>query len=151
MLASNEQIEKVRKSRLRWLLPTAETQWLYDRLSECVNVANKALWEFNPIAAEEPIQYAEYPETGGHFAYHLDLGPNHPLNHRKISVTVQLSGEDEYEGGDFQILAGAEAQTLPKRGGAVLFFPSYLLHRVTPVTSGTRRSLVLWIGGGSYK
>lgn len=151
VLAENAQVHAVRKSRLRWMLNKPETEWIYQRLFQCVNEANSVLWQFNPIASEEPIQYAEYHSDGGHFEYHLDLGAKPPINRRKISVTLQLTGPEEYEGGDFQILSGAEAQTLPKRRGTVLLFPSYLLHRVTPVTGGTRKSLVLWIGGGPYK
>lgn len=151
VLAENAQVHAVRKSRLRWMLNTPATQWIYHRFFQCVNEANTALWQFNPIASEEPIQYAEYHADGGHFHFHLDLGPKPPLNRRKISVTLQLTGPDEYEGGDFQILSGTDAQTLPKRRGTVLLFPSYLLHRVTPVTAGTRKSLVIWIGGGPYR
>ncbi|MDA8015328.1 MAG: 2OG-Fe(II) oxygenase, partial [Gammaproteobacteria bacterium] len=66
---------------------------------------------------------------------------------------VQLSDADEYEGGDFQmhyVKAHPPADIIRKRG-TVLIFPSLLLHRVTPVTSGVRYSLVGWYVGPSWK
>ena len=79
------------------------------------------------------------------------MSAGYPLNQRKISMTVQLSDGGEYEGGDFEIMRNREPEKLPKGKGTVLVFPSYILHRVTPVTSGIRKSLVLWLGGASFK
>ena len=73
------------------------------------------------------------------------------LSHRKVSVIVQLSDTSEYKGGELQINTGGQIKTIPKVKGSVVIFPSYLLHRVTPVTTGLRKSLVLWAGGGHYK
>jgi PKHD-type hydroxylase len=80
----------------------------------------------------------------------MDIGPN-SIAHRKVSIIVQLSDEKDYTGGDFQIHTGRGIQALSKEKGMVAIFPSYLLHRVTPVLSGTRKSLVLWAGGGHYQ
>jgi PKHD-type hydroxylase len=66
-------------------------------------------------------------------------------------MTVQLTDGTDYQGGDFEIMRGRDIEQLPKGKGTVLIFPSYLLHRVTPVTSGVRKSLVLWLGGASFK
>ena len=73
------------------------------------------------------------------------------FSRRKISITVQLSDPSEYEGGDLQIKINAGQSDTPKGLGNVVIFPSYLLHRVTPVTKGLRRSLVLWITGPAFK
>ena len=58
---------------------------------------------------------------------------------------------DEYEGGDFEIGSGGEFKKLSKKKGSGILFPSFLMHRVTPITKGVRKSLVLWVGGESYK
>jgi len=71
-------------------------------------------------------------------------------NQRKISVTVQLSAPDEYEGGDLQFNIGRQI-TAPRVQGAAVIFPSFYLHRVTPVTKGVRKSFVLWVGGEPYR
>lgn len=142
---------EMRKSAVAWIPQVDAYKWIYDKLGGMIEEANRELWKFNLYGMEEQIQYTEYYQDGGHYDYHLDVGGGYPLNQRKISITVQLAGADEYEGGDFQILRGKNPESLPKLKGCVLVFPSYLMHRVTPVTSGTRRSLVLWVGGDSYK
>jgi PKHD-type hydroxylase len=71
-------------------------------------------------------------------------------NQRKISVTVQLSHPDEYVGGDLQFNLGQQ-MTAPRIQGAAVIFPSFYLHRVTPVVKGTRKSFVLWVGGEPYR
>ena len=142
---------EMRKSAVAWIPQVDAYKWIYDKLGGMIEEANRELWKFNLYGMEEQIQYTEYYQDGGHYDYHLDVGGGYPLNQRKISITVQLTGADEYEGGDFQILRGKNPESLPKLKGCVLVFPSYLMHRVTPVTSGTRRSLVLWVGGDSYK
>jgi len=101
----------------------------------------------------EQIQYTEYYGTNkGHYDWHMDLGSQGFMKFRKISVTVQLSDSNEYEGGDLQIWTGGQyPMTAPRGKGNVVIFPSFMMHRVTPVTSGTRKSFVLWLGGEHYK
>lgn len=144
--------ETVRKSTVGWIPFQDKYRWLYEKLGKMIVEANDVIWQFDLRPLDEHIQYTEYHNDGGHYGFHLDVGPGYPLNQRKISITVQLSDGSEYEGGDFQILRGdGEPENLPKKKGAVLVFPSYILHRVTPVTKGTRKSLVLWVGGDSYR
>jgi PKHD-type hydroxylase len=82
----------------------------------------------------------------------MDIGSQGFMPFRKLSVTVQLSDPDEYDGGDLQFWTGGQYPISGPRGkGNVVIFPSFLLHRVTPVTTGTRKSFVLWLGGGHYK
>jgi len=147
----NHDDPELRKSVIRWIPRNADTQWLYDKLLNLADRANEDLWKFDMYDSKELIQYTEYYEDGGHYDYHLDLGTGDLLSQRKISLTVQLSEADEYEGGNFEILRGTSPEVLPRKKGAVLLFPSYILHRVTPVKSGTRKSLVLWMGGASFK
>ena len=53
----------------------------------------------------DSIQYTEYYEDGGHYDWHMDVG-NFPENHRKISITIQLSNPDDYDGGDLEFWLG---------------------------------------------
>ena len=142
--------EELRKSRVGWIPMDQNFLWLHAKLGEMVNIANKELWGFDISGMDEQIQYAEYPENGGHYDWHMDTGPD-KFSRRKISITVQLSDPSEYEGGDLQIKINAGQSDTPKGLGNVVIFPSYLLHRVTPVTKGLRRSLVLWITGPAFK
>jgi PKHD-type hydroxylase len=67
-------------------------------------------------------------------------------------MCLMLGDPAEFEGGDLEVMAGSAAPvTLEQRQGRAWFFPSYILHRVTPVTQGTRRSVVVWAGGPSFR
>jgi PKHD-type hydroxylase len=140
----------IRKSNIKWLPVNDEWNWVYDRVSNQIMEANKALWQFNLHTIIDNIQYTEYEGNGGHYDWHLDIGPK-SINHRKVSVVVQLSNPDDYVGGNLELHPGSNSFAVPRAKGAVVVFPSFLLHRVTPLTSGLRRSLVLWAGGEPYK
>ena len=140
----------IRKSNIKWLPVNDEWNWVYERLSNQIIEANKALWQFNLHTIIDNIQFTEYEGNGGHYDWHLDIGPK-SINHRKVSVIVQLSNPDDYVGGDLELHPGSNYFAVPRGKGTVVVFPSFLLHRVTPLTSGLRRSLVLWAGGEPYK
>lgn len=140
----------IRKSVIKWITPDEKSMWVYDKLGNAIKQANDALWGFDLGSIIDSIQYTEYPHGNGHYDWHVDIGP-HPINHRKVSLVMQLSDPEEYEGGDLEIWPGGTPITIPKQKGTLVIFPSYLLHRVTPVTKGVRRSLVLWAGGSGYR
>lgn len=150
VIGSESEINSIRKSSIKWIHHDEYSAWLYDKMIDLAMKANNELWDFNLHSVLDSIQYTEYYNDGGHYDWHVDVGPG-SINHRKISITIQLSDPEDYEGGDFELWTGGEFKTLPKSKGDVILFPSFLLHRVTPITKGTRKSLVLWIGGGSYK
>jgi|TARA_B110000908_G_C10054731_1_gene357854 PKHD-type hydroxylase len=143
---------RIRKSKVKWLPQDHRFEWLYDLINELAIEANNTNWKFDIHTMLEQIQYTEYyAEAGGHYTWHQDIGPGH-ASKRKISVTIQLSDDNEYEGGDLEIWRGGDSiQAAPRGAGVSVLFPSYMMHRVTPVTRGTRKSLVLWIGGSHYK
>ena len=96
----------------------------------------------------ENLQYTVYPKDGGHYEWHSDIAGGGIMTQRKISVTIELNDhENEYEGGLVLVNLGQRIVELPKGQGTAVFFPSFLVHRVSPVTKGTRKSLVGWIGG----
>ena len=147
--ASND--KKVRSSKIKWVPQDDQWWWLYEKMSNMAVEANNALWNFDLYTIPEQIQYTEYYATEkGHYDWHADIGPN-ILSKRKVSITVQLSEPDEYEGGDLELFRGGSMEgpfeAAPRQAGCVFIFPSYLMHRVTPVTKGTRKSLVIWVGG----
>lgn len=139
----------IRKSKIKWLPYTEESSWLYSKLADMVKEAN-SIWEFDLNSIIDNIQYTEYYGGGGEYGWHMDIGP-HPINHRKISITIQLSEPDGYLGGNLELWTGVGQVTAPRSKGCAVLFPSFMMHRVTPVASGTRKSLVLWVGGGAYK
>ena len=100
------------------------------------------------VNGKSEVQLATYSaETGGHYDWHHDVYWNgQSSSDRKLSVTVQLSRPTDYEGGDFEF-EEIETNTDFRRLGTILIFPSYLRHRVSRVTSGTRRALIAWFFG----
>ena len=147
--------KKVRSSSVKWVPQNNEWFWLYEKLSDYAVQANFALWNFDITQIPEQIQYTEYyASEQGHYDWHADIGPG-LLSKRKISITVQLSEPDEYEGGDMEVFKGGSMNgpfdKAPRKAGCVFIFPSFLMHRVSPVTKGTRKSFVLWLGGSHYK
>ena len=64
-----------------------------------------------------------------------------------MSVSIQLNDPSEYDGGELEISVGTRNRTATRDKGAVILFPAYALHRVLPITRGTRYSLVAWIVG----
>lgn len=141
-----------RKSNVKWLPMTEQYKWIYDKIGDMAYEANQNLYHFDLHSMPEQIQYTEYYDyEKGHYDWHMDTGYGN-LSQRKISVTVQLSDTHEYEGGDLQLWPGGTYPLVAPRGkGNVVIFPSFLMHRVTPVTRGTRKSFVLWLGGGHYR
>jgi PKHD-type hydroxylase len=150
--ANTDEIKQIRSSSVKWIPKSKQWQWLYDKMMAMATEANDALWHFDLISADEQIQFTEYYDTAdGHYDWHQDIGPGN-ASLRKVSITIQLSDSDEYEGGDLQFWQGAAAVLdAPRGAGVAVIFPSYLMHRVTKVTKGTRRSFVLWVGGQHYK
>ena len=147
-----ETTESIRSSSVRWIPMNEKWGWVYNKLKAYIEEANNELWNFDLVSMPEEIQYTEYYDANnGHYGWHQDIGPG-VGSHRKISITVQLSDSDEYEGGDLQLMYGTNSIVTAARGaGVVVIFPSYMMHQVTQVTKGTRKSFVLWVGGDHFK
>jgi PKHD-type hydroxylase len=93
------------------------------------------------------LQVATY-SVGEHYDWHIDLGPGKNSS-RKLSLSLQLSDSSEYEGGELEFMNVKEKTS--REIGTLITFPAFLTHRVTPVTKGTRKSLVAWISGDSFR
>ncbi|MFO1319872.1 MAG: 2OG-Fe(II) oxygenase [Burkholderiales bacterium] len=136
-----------RDSVISWLEPRPETHWLYHRLAVLFRDANRQ-YDYSLVGFAEALQLTEYG-VGGHFDWHLDIGPEDAAS-RKLSLTVLMNAPSEYDGGQLEFFRmGSVPPDLTI--GTALFFPSYLPHRVAPVTRGIRRSLVAWAYGNSFR
>jgi PKHD-type hydroxylase len=141
---------KQRNSSVSFLYPNQWTTWIFERLQHLVLDANHNFFQYDLSSMEEGIQFTEYVAPGQHYNWHMDRGRLRAA--RKLSMTVQLSNPADYEGGDLELWLGGESSIAETRKrGVVSIFPSYMMHRVTPVTSGTRYSLVCWVSGPKFK
>jgi PKHD-type hydroxylase len=92
------------------------------------------------------IHYSADGEIQGHYDWHVDIGPGEPSS-RKISLVVQLTDPEDYDDCELVINNHGTNVVGTKERGSVHLFPSYMLHKVTPISRGNRYALVLWIHG----
>ena len=156
-------LSKKRKSNVVWM----NDKWIYKEIHPYIHQANaNAGWNFEWDFSES-CQFTKY-KLNQFYDWHCDSWnkpydkPDDPNSHgkiRKLSATVSLSDETEYEGGDFEFdfRSSEDGSNQPqvckeiRPKGSVVVFPSFVWHRVNPVTSGTRYSLVIWNLGWPFK
>ena len=156
-------LSKKRKSNVVWM----NDRWIYKEIHPYIRQANQSAgWNFEWDWSES-CQFTKY-KVNQFYDWHCDSWnkpydkPDDPNSHgkiRKLSATVSLSDETEYEGGDFEFdfRSSEDGSNQPqvckeiKPKGSVVVFPSFVWHRVNPVTSGTRYSLVVWNLGWPFK
>jgi PKHD-type hydroxylase len=141
--------ETVRSSQVAWISGNNDVK---DILWKYVKTANENAF-YCDVEKICDIQYTEYHAAkGGHYDWHIDVNwDGDTPRDRKLSVTVQLSDPSEYLGGNFMFGECPSPDLNSRAKGTVLVFPSYLKHRVEPVTKGTRKSLVSWFEGPRWR
>lgn len=136
---------KTRTSHISWI-PFKKMLDMYKDIEKLMQATNRNHFGFDGMTLTEPAQYTEYPE-GGFYDWHIDSDINcaHEPPVRKISMTCLLSPESEFEGGDLEVMS--EGKVAKLKQGQIVFFASFVRHRVKPVIKGNRKSLVMWFGG----
>jgi len=146
-----EDLSKIRRSKVAWLEKTQEAAWVFERLSHVVSALNAEFYRFDLTGFSEALQLTNYDHSDkGMYGWHQDYGSTLKPS-RKLSLVLQLTDPSSYEGGNLQILTKADPINMRKQRGLIVVFPSYVLHQVTPVTQGTRQSLVAWVAGPAFK
>ena len=144
----------IRRSEICWLTDTNYGDLLnpiYDKITRIVRDINDDIWGYN-IRGWEGFQYSKYDsEYEGQYDWHIDIPARHIEGlQRKVSFSIGLS-DYSYEGGDFEIMTSRDSlYSVKLTRGDVIVFPSFLLHRVTSVTSGCRKALVGWGLGPNF-
>ena len=140
---------KTRTSHISWI-PFKKMPEMYKDKEKIMKATNGNHFGFDGMTLTEYAQYTEYPE-GGFYDWHVDndVTMQHEPPVRKISMTCLLSPENEFEGGDLELMSEDKVAKI-KQGHAV-FFASFIRHRVKPVIRGNRKSLVMWFGGPPFK
>ena len=141
----------IRYSKTGWMSLNTETQFIYDKLFFIARQLNGQFFDFDIWGFAEALQYTIYDSSNAHYTWHVDHGDGTGPSPRKLSLVLQLSDPCDYEGGDLEILTSPEPMKINKQKGLVAAFPSYVLHRVTPVTRGIRKTLVVWLTGPRFK
>ena len=139
---------RTRNSFTSWIGPSDDAKWIYEKVTRVVTSVNKEHFKFNLFGLTEGFQFTKYNAPDGHYTAHIDKMYKGPI--RKLSLTVQLTDPKKYKGGELTLYEGVDPTLMPKELGMGLLFPSYVLHRVTPVKKGTRYSLVAWFTGKNF-
>ena len=126
---------------------------LVQGLAGVISRCNDNNWRFDISSFNfniDQISINKY-DVGGKFDWHMDI--TETISTRKLSFTVQLSDPKDYKGGDLEFFDGEETKTNPevRKKGTLIVFPSYTWHRITPITEGTRYSLVGWVHGNCFR
>lgn len=145
----------IRVCRALWLDDVAETDWLFQRLAELIAEVNRTVYGFRLEDFREGVQVLRYdaPVRGhaaGHYDAHIDIGGSGLSATRKLSVSIQLSPPDAYDGGELSIDVDGKWWHAPKDQGTAILFPSFVRHRVGKITRGTRHASVAWIHGPAF-
>ena len=145
----NQQRTDIRKSNVVFIQPL-QFKWVFERITDISLRLNKDYFNFDLWGLMENLQFTEYNAPGGKYNEHIDKMFDGSV--RKLSIVVQLTDPSEYEGGELQLLyrGDRDPEIANKKQGHMIAFPSYTMHRVTPVTKGTRHSLVGWITGKPF-
>jgi PKHD-type hydroxylase len=138
-------------SRGNYIMPSEELIEIYEKIGQTIVQINKKFWLFNLFDFGEPLKFLEYNETFRGFAtLHSDLGPKGMCRFRKLTIIIQLSDENSYEGGDLILIVSGAEYKMSRKRGTIIIFPSFVLHKVEPVTKGIRNSLVTFAYGPPF-
>lgn len=149
-----------RNSEVNFFHRNEETFWIFDRFNETIDKINKEYFQFD-LYGYESIQYTTYDGSEkGHYDWHMDSFIDGQIprdmggsDTRKLTVVMLLNDRNNFTGGEFQLNMGKEinAETINFERGMLIVFPSFLIHRVTPVLSGIRKSMVIWVEGPKFR
>ena len=145
---NGEQIvdENIRISKTHWI---HTDHWIAAVMAHIVREANDNLFKLDLTSWSTQIQYTVYEGKGSNYDWHEDSlsSLTHKNEVRKLSISLLLSDPEDYEGGELQLLGARQMTSYRAPRGTAVVFPSLVTHRVRPLKSGIRRSLVGWFGG----
>ena len=146
---TNDNTDHIRRSKISWM-KNKNLNWLYDKIGKRILEINREKWNFK-LSKLDYFQYTEYDASyQGHFDWHLDIG-NTCNSTRKLSISIQLSDEKDYIGGELKFKNKNTDRIASKKKGSLIIFPSYILHKVEPVKKGNRKSLIIWFKGEPFQ
>ena len=143
---AGETIREERSTNICWIDPGKDSDWIFSKLDSLGQRMNKN-YNLDLLGFFESIQVGTYGE-GQKFDWHAD-NDGYPL--RKLTISIQLSNDADYEGGNLEFMDGPHVRTAPREKGAAVIFPSQMMHRVTPINTGIRQSMVVWLSGPPLK
>ncbi len=147
-------VHSIRTTRVAWVHRNPDTEFLYQRIEAALLRLNAEHFR-SELSGLSTFQYAVYKDSeSGYFDWHNDYGRlrDAPQQEpRKLTASLQLSDGASYQGCDLEVRAAYPLDVAPRERGTLVAFRANALHRVTPITSGVRKSLVFWAVGPEYR
>ncbi len=141
------------RSMVQQRLPVDQSGFPLNVISQCIAQANSELWNFDlhGFVVDDFPWAMKYPaEMSGHYDWHIDVGRGANAS-RKLGFTLQLTHGHDYVGGDLEFHNVDVDKEVMRKKGTIAIFPGFWLHRVTPVSHGTRIAAVGWVHGPSFQ
>lgn len=144
---------EIRNTDISWYKRNAFNGEIWEKLAHAATEVNRNFFRYDLTGFYENAQLGYYSANKkSHYDWHVDWDVSNMRVPRKLSMVLQLNDPSEFEGGELQVKTNSDKPfSVELKRGRAWFFPSFLLHRVTPVTKGERKSLVLWITGPEFK
>lgn len=154
-IAADREVSKVRSGEIAWFnYADPNLFWLFEKLSYGIRQVNQDMFKFD-LDYIQALQFTSYSKEGDNYREHIDIldGYSAITEYRKLSFSVQLSDSQSYTGGDLIVGPDAIRMEAPvsRRQGDIIFFPSFMNHKVTPIETGFRHSLVGWVCGPNFR
>jgi PKHD-type hydroxylase len=152
-IGRNSVDDKIRSTKIGWYYPDQNNVDIWRKIESVVAEINKQFFKYNLTGFYEPAQLGFYSASSSdHYSWHTDSDVSTEGIPRKLTMILMLDDPQSFEGGELEVkLTSDDPIKLEQKRGRAWFFPSFVLHRVTPVTKGTRRSMVIWVGGPEFK
>lgn len=156
--ADIESTRKIRRSKVKFFDKDDTTAWIFDRFNGVGESLNEQFYGFD-LHGYDSFQYTQYDyDDHGEYNWHMDMIMGDQLDNswsnstRKLTLIMLLSDENNFTGGELQLNESREenARTVQMFRGRIVAFPSWILHRVTPIITGQRKSIVIWIEGPKF-
>jgi PKHD-type hydroxylase len=149
-LSGGVELSSYRRSHVSWVKREQGFQWLYERIAALAQGFNSRFFGLELSGIEQALQVARYDAARqGGYDWHTDFGTAEQT--RKLSISIQLSHGAAYAGGDLELDVSTEVTKAGRERGLAIAFPSFVRHRVAPVTAGVRYSLVAWVHGPRFR
>ena len=139
----------IRLSEVCWLYPDDDLEFVFRKITDVVLNLNNRFFKFDIFGLNEGLQFTNYKAPSDKYGKHIDRENDFLI--RKLSLSIQLTDPNEYEGGELILYEDEKGTEMKKEQGTLVLFPSYILHEVKPITKGERNSLVSWVTGKPFK